>query len=162
MLIVIDANVLIDYAKTNPGVLALASRYLGQIYVPREILDEASADIPQSDCDRLGLRVVQATTEQLIEAASVRSQLSFQDRVCLILARDERWTCLTNDIRLRRACTELHIPLMWGLEVMIDLVRGGWMEKSAAQSVARGIHAINPRHISIAVLERFQDELDRH
>ncbi len=38
--LVVDANVLIDYAKTDPSVLTLYARHLGRIYVPSVILGE--------------------------------------------------------------------------------------------------------------------------
>jgi hypothetical protein len=62
-----------------------------------EQLDEAA-------CAELGLVVVDGTLEQLTEAGAGTGRLSFEDRVCLILARDNGWTCVSNDGRLRREC----------------------------------------------------------
>ena len=40
MLLIVDANVLIDYLKTDSSILALAARHLGVIRVASVILDE--------------------------------------------------------------------------------------------------------------------------
>jgi hypothetical protein len=58
MELVADANVLIDYAKTDPTILALYTRHLGPIYVPSVILDEVD-QLDISDCASLGLTIVE-------------------------------------------------------------------------------------------------------
>lgn len=35
-----DANVLIDYVKTNPEILGLVSKHVGPIYVVADVLEE--------------------------------------------------------------------------------------------------------------------------
>jgi len=35
-----DANVLIDYAKTTPGILALVAKHVGPVYVAADVLEE--------------------------------------------------------------------------------------------------------------------------
>lgn len=138
MLLLVDANVLIDFVGADREVLALMVRHLGAIHVPRDVLDEVAA-LDEPTCTALGLRLVEGTLDQLTEAAARRGRLSFTDRMCLILARDHGWTCVTNDGRLRRECDAAGVPVMWGLQVLLGLVACGALTADAAVAVAEAI-----------------------
>lgn len=144
MLLLVDANVLIDFASTDRGVLALVVRHLGQVHVPRDVLDEVD-QLDEAACAGLGLVIVEGTIDQLAEAGALRGRLSFQDRICLILARDSGWTCVSNDGRLRRECEAASVPVMWGFQLMLELVGRGVMDASAAIAVAEAVGQSNPR-----------------
>lgn len=159
-LLVVDANVLIDYLSADLSILGLADRYFGKIHVPRAILDEVH-QLSEADCDRLGLRLVEASVGQLLEAGRGGGRLSFIDRLCLILARDGGWTCVTNDGALRKACGAASVSVLWGLELMTGLVAQGRLTPEAALKVARAIQVANPRHISGEILERFERKVRR-
>jgi predicted nucleic acid-binding protein len=156
--LIVDANVLIDYAATDRTILGLANRHLGTICIPRPVLDEV-IQLSETDCDRLGLRIVDGSVEQLLEAGRVRGRLSFHDHLCLILAQSEGWICVTNDRALRRACDDVSVPVLWGLELMIELVAGGLLPRDAALEVAWSIQRVNPRHITPEILQRFEARL---
>lgn len=154
--LLVDANVLIDYLAADLSVLALASRHLGDVHVLSTVLDEVEG-LDESDCERLGLKVVEPELEQLTEAAEKRSSLSAQDHLCLVVARARRWTCVTNDGALRRVCTADGVAVLWGLEVMTELVRLVQLDAEDAVAVARAIHESNPLHIPESLVERFAD-----
>lgn len=159
-ILIVDANVLIDYASTDDSVLALASVHLGEIVVPSPVLGEVEA-MDEADCDRLGLRIVDPTLEQLLEAASQRGRLSFEDHVCLIIARDNSWTCVTSDARLRAACVEVGIEVMWSLDLLVDLVRAEALPADDAIAIASELHRLSPRFITDEILAQFERELSR-
>jgi hypothetical protein len=160
-LLLLDANVVIDYAIADLGVLGLVARHIGRVYVVRSILEEVD-QIQEGDCERLGIEIVEPSLEQLVAAgAAQRDRLSFTDRLSLIIAHDSGWTCVTNDRALRKACSQLHVPVKWGLELMLALVRAGEFEADAALAVARAIHEDNTRHLTAEILERFARELER-
>jgi hypothetical protein len=73
--LVADANVLIDYAKTDPSILAIHVRHLGPIYVPSVILDEVD-QLDVADCERLGLTVIEEPPEILLAAAPCPSRIA--------------------------------------------------------------------------------------
>ena len=157
-LLLVDADVLIDYALADVSILGLAARHVGSVHVVRSVLEEVT-QLAAGDCDRLGVRVVEPSLDQLLEAGAARGRLSFNDRLSLIVARDAAWTCVTNDRALRRACGEHQVPVWWGLELMLALVRVRELEGEVALAVAQAIHASNPRHISAEILERFAQEV---
>jgi hypothetical protein len=102
------------------------------------------------------LRVVEPELSLLLKAANERpAGLSLPDATCLYLAKDHDWTCVSNDGRLRKACGELKVDVLWGLELIALVVEAGGLPKEAAASVARAIHESNPRFITKAILERF-------
>ena len=113
MILLVDANVLIDFVTTEPEVLSLVVTHLGSVHVPRDVLLEVE-QLEESTCGALGLEVVDGTLDQLAEAATGGGRLSYADRVCLILARDHGWTRVTNDGRLRRECETTGIAVLRG------------------------------------------------
>lgn len=160
-LLLLDANVVIDYAISDLAVLGLVSRHLGSVYVVRTVLDEVE-QIQEGDCERLGIGIVEPSLEQLVAAGAAQGvRLSFTDRLSLIVADESGWTCVTKDRALRKACRERRVPVWWGLELMLALVRAGELEADAALAVARAIHESNARHLTAEVLERFAGEIAR-
>jgi hypothetical protein len=160
--LVTDANALIDYASTDASVLGLASRHLGPVIVPSPVLDEVEL-LEVADCQRLGIRVIDPTLEQLLEAGSQRGALSFEDRICLIVARDGGWSCVTSDRRLRAACEAISVPVMWSLELVTELVDAGELSADQANSIAAELHAISPRHITAEVVAEVRRQVEgRH
>ncbi|MGF1643240.1 MAG: PIN domain-containing protein [Thiotrichales bacterium] len=158
MLLIIDANVLIDYLKSDPAILAFAARHLGQIYIPRAVLEEVE-QLTETYCQQFGLTLVDESLEILIAAAELRGSLSFADRVCLLLARERGWTCVTNDKPLHKACRADGIGVIWGLRLMLELTRANQLEPAAAIEVATAIHRLNPRHITPAIVEEFRQKI---
>ena len=138
MLLLMDANVLIDYAKTDRQVLALVVQVLGPVFVATPVLDEVR-QLTADDARALGLTQVEPETELLLAAAEVRGKLPFQDHVCLLLARERGWACVTNDKPLQAACVTEGVPWMWGLHLLLRLVRAGVMDTQQAVERAEAI-----------------------
>lgn len=161
-LLLLDANVVIDYAIADLGVLGRVARHIGRVHVVRSVLEEVE-QVRERDCDRLGIEIVDPSLEQLVAAggAAQPDRLSFTDRLSLIVAHDSGCTCVTNDRALRRACRERGVPVWWGLRLMLALVRAGELAPDAALAVARAIHEDNTRHLTAEILDRFAREIVR-
>jgi hypothetical protein len=129
--------------------------------VPEAILDEVP-ELSREDCGALGIQVVTATDQQVTEAAALgrRGPLSFNDHVFVLMARDERWICVTNDKSLRAACKREKLEVRWSLRIMLDLVAIGALEEDEAERIARVIADEN-RFITPAVLADFCARLGR-
>ncbi len=108
-----------------------------------------------------GINVVEGNLAQLTEASQRGGPLSYEDKVCLVLARDNGWACLSNDGPLRLACKTQGVQVVWGLEIMLSLVEGGHLEGVEAKSVAQAIHTVNPMFISSKILSAFEKEVDK-
>jgi len=158
MELVADANVLIDYVQTDSSILELHARHLGPIYVPSVILDEVD-QLDERACQALGLTVIYEPVEILLLAGQARGPLSFEDRVCLFLARNNGWTCVTNEKALHKHCVMENVQAIWGLRLTIDLVRAAQLTRTTAIQTARAIQAINSRYITEEVMTRFVAEL---
>jgi predicted nucleic acid-binding protein len=154
-LLIVDANVLIDFCKTERSVLTLITTHVGKVHVADPVLREVKQLDPES-AHQLGLHVVQVELATLKRAASasVRSPLRFQDWVCLLLAEEEGWTCVTNDKRLRGECETRSVSVLWGLQLVLRLVEGGALPVRDAVDLAEAMHAVN-RRLSRAVVDAF-------
>jgi hypothetical protein len=154
-----DADVLIDFVAGGLSVLQLTAQHIGPLYVLRQVLDTVDG-LSERDCRRLGIQVIEADTEALLEAGSKSGALSFEDCLCLITCRDQEWTCLTNDGSLIRECGGAGVPVRRGLSLMVELVQDGVLGRRRALRVAEAIHEANPHHINDQVLELFRAALD--
>ena len=155
-----DADVLIDYRESDLAILALVARHLGRLAVLPPVLDEVRG-VTAKECGRLGIEIVEVETERMLQAAEVPSSVSFNDRLCLVVCREEGWTCLTNDRALQRLCKRHGVETRFGLGLMVNLVEAGALTRRRAVAVARRIRASNPLHITDRVLDRFLNALDR-
>jgi predicted nucleic acid-binding protein len=154
-----DADVLIDYRDSELGILGLVVQHVGRVAILAPVLDEVRG-VTAAQCARLGIEVVEVETEQMLRASEVESSVSFNDRLGLVVSREEGWTCVTNDGALRRLCERHGVETRFGLGLMVDLVAAGALPASRAVSVARRIHTSNPLHINDRVLARFINALE--
>lgn len=157
---VLDANVLIDYFKSDLSILTIFSKYLGQIYVPTDVLDKVQ-QISIDDCNRINLKIVEPTLEQYIQAGIKINGLAFDDRICFIIAKDNKWKCITNDKQVRATCERDGISVIWGLELMLPLVERKLITPSEALEVAKNIHESNPLFVNKQILSRFDDKIKK-
>jgi hypothetical protein len=102
---------------------------------------------------------VEPTLAQATEAASPNGRLSFQDRTCLVVCRDNGWTCVSNDKALRRSCDAVGVAVRWGLELMLELVQGGHLPAEDADDAAERIHRANPVFLNATILAAFREKL---
>ena len=100
-----DADVLIDYRDLDLSILALVVQHSAPVHVVRDIVDEVD-DLNFARCRELGLTVIEADPEVLLQLATLPRRLSRYDRLSLQVCRDNDWTCVTNDRLLRRICGE--------------------------------------------------------
>lgn len=152
-----DANVLIDYANTNPEILGLVSKHLGTVCVLVDVLDEVE-QLDVGQCQAIGLTIVEGSLDQMTEASQRGGPLSFQDKLCLILARDNGWSCLSNDGPLRDACKAQGVSVVWGLEIMLELVEAGHLTADKVIEVAESIRSINPLYITQEIVGAFSQQ----
>jgi hypothetical protein len=77
------------------------------------------------------------------------------------MARHPSFTCVSNDTNLRRQCTDASVPILWGLELILDLTKAGGILKKEASRIAKDIQKSNPRHINARILSDFETKLKR-
>ncbi len=156
--LLVDANVLVDYQSADLEILSLVSQHIGPVYIVSTVLAEVDG-LDEWECERLGLHVVEPTLAQATEAASPNGRLSFQDRTCVVVCRDNGWTCVSNDKALRRACGGVGVAVRWGLELMLDLVEVGHLPVATAAEAAERMHGANPVFLNATILAAFREKL---
>ncbi len=153
-----DADVLIDYRDSELAILELVSRHVGRVAVISTVLDEVHR-VTTAECARLGIDIIKVETEWMLRAAEVESNVSFNDRLCLVVCREEGWTCVTNDRALQRLCKRYAVETRFGLGLMVDLVAAGALSRRRALKVAHRMQMSNPLHINDQVLTGFLNML---
>lgn len=152
---IMDACVLIDFFKADPGILLLIARHIGPLYIVSPIVDEVKEIQNEEELADLGLIVIEPELEDAYLAAGIPGALSFQDWLCLFTARRHGFTCVTNDINLRKQCGKEKIPLLWGLQLLIELHESAGIPAKRAIELAWKIHRSNPKHITPKIVEDF-------
>jgi hypothetical protein len=142
-LLILDANVLIDFIDADASILAIVSKHVGTIHVASPVFEEVD-QLDASMAQSLGIDVVEPELELLDEAVRTRGRVSVQDRVCFLLAKSKGWICVSNDGGLRRVCVAENVSILWGLEMMGRAVEAGALPGEAALAVARKIQENNP------------------
>ena len=158
-LLIMDACVVIDFLESDRTVIRLISETVGQVHVPLPILREEIAQLGEEHWADLGIVAVEPSLETATAAASRRAGLSFYDHLCLLIARDKGWTCVTNDGHLRRQCAAEDVPVIWGLETVALLVDAGALKRKAAAEIGQAIQQVNPRYITPAILTAYLERI---
>jgi len=149
-----DADALIDYIDSNKNIISVATKTLYEIYVPLTIIKEEIRQLSEDEAKNIGIKLFEPTFNQLIEAIKERRGFSFQDRLCLIIAKENNWTCITNDKNLRNKCSGEGVEIMWGLQLMLELYAEKYICKEEAIDTVWKIHKSNSR-ITKDIVEDF-------
>ncbi len=149
-----DANVLIDYVETEIEILRLVAGLFAKLIVPRPVLEQVPR-LSIRTCRSVGIQIVDAETEILLDAAKRSPALGFEDSLCLVLCEQNQWTCVTNDAALARSCRQANVSVRRGLNLMVELVVHRRLPATRALAVARAIHNTNP-FITVPILEEFE------
>lgn len=152
--LVLDACVLIDFCKVDKTILSVVCEHVGAIHVPSPVLNEVD-QLTEDEAAELGIVVVDPALEQLVAAGVRRGGLSFEDGLCVIMARDLSWTCVSNDGAVRKACELQSVPVLWGLEMMGMAVAVGGLGLGEAEQAAWAIHRDNKLFVTEEIVRRF-------
>jgi hypothetical protein len=154
-LMIMDACVLIDFIKADRSILELVVKHVGPLHVASPIVDEVNEIDGENELVDLGLVIVEPELEDAFAATSKIGPTSFQDRLCLLVAKRYGFTCVTNDKNLRKLCEQEKVPFLWGLELIVELHHASGISAEDACDIAQKIHESNPKHITPKIIERF-------
>lgn len=154
-----DANVVIDYVKTDRSILRLVSEHVAPLKLLRQVLATVHG-LSRSDCRALRIEVVDPPVELVVQAGTDRPRVSVEDYLCFLVCKSEQWTLATNDRRLIRVCEEGEVRFTRGLRLVLDLVEKRVLSKHRALEVALAVQETNPGHINTEVIAEFQRLLD--
>lgn len=157
--LLLDADVLIDFAHADRTILRLVAENFGPARVLLTTVAEVH-DLTPENYPRFGIEVVAPTPAQRTAAGAILSQASEMDLLCFVVCRDYGWTLATNDGILRKMCERHGVRLRYGLELILDLVARGKMSRSDAESVAERLHTRSPTYFHPALLQWFRSQLD--
>ena len=140
-----DACVMLDYLDFAPNILSLTVKHLTQIFIPDVVLAELSK-YSQSDIEALGIKIQETPVSYYL--LPLLGPLSFQDRACLMLSQEMGWTCVTNDQKLKKACTHEQVSTLGGFGLLNLLVQNKILTIEegviAITAIGRGNNWISP------------------
>jgi rRNA-processing protein FCF1 len=151
--LIVDANILIDYLDCDEKLFVLIKEHIGQVFLASPLLGEIKS-LDLNRCHRLGINIVEPTIEQLSRAADQEFSISFQDKICLIMAKDHNWTLVTNDKALRKRGEAEDITLIWGVELICLLCESGGLQKDRVRDVIWLLHRNDPFFITREIVMR--------
>lgn len=155
--LICDADVLIDYVSSNKQILEKVSLSISSICVPSPILGEVR-QLSKKEAKELKIKIFEPELSDIITASERGGRLSFEDKLCLISAGKNNWTCVTNDKNLRKACEERKIDILWGLDLMLLLNEAGMLSEEEAQNTAEKIKE-NNAYIKKDIVDSFLKKL---
>jgi predicted nucleic acid-binding protein len=157
---ILDACVLIDFLKADRYILELIVKHLGSVHVISPIISEVKEIGEEGELVQLGVIIIDPDLSDAITAASgLVKSISFQDHLCLLTAKRQGLTCVTNDRSLRKQCGKEGVPLFWGLELLVRLHRAGAISSTDAVKIAKSIRRNNPAHITSRLIQRFTQKI---
>ncbi len=160
-LMIMDACVLIDFINADRAILQLVVKYVGPLHVASPVVDEVNQIDDENELVELGLIIIEPEIEDAFAAATQPGPTSFQDRLCLLAAKRHGFTCVTNDKNLRKLCKQEGVPLLWGLQLIVELHKAGGIPGKSAEMIAQTIRKSNPKHITAEIVSRFTEIIRR-
>lgn len=137
MTLIVDANVLIDYADTDLSVLALYSTHIAPIRVPLAVADEVDS-LGRADYENHHLGLIEETLEIARTASGGGGGLSYPDWVCLLTAERTGATCVSKDTSLLNRCSHAGIPTKRGAAFDDRAGRTGTIEPGCGERNRKG------------------------
>lgn len=144
-ILIMDACVLIDFLNSERCVFKLISKYLGTLYVASPVLDEIEEIENEQNMVEIGLEVIEPETEDALAAGDNVGPLSFQDWICLLTAKRDGFTCVTNDKKLIQTCKKEGVDIIRGLSLLAKLHEAGGNHRGACASHRPGDSKIQPQ-----------------
>ena len=95
--------------------------HVGPVRVIRHVLETVTG-LTKTACSKHKIGMIEVETPMLVEAGRQSGPLSFEDWLCYLFCKEEKWVCVTNDRALRRECDRGKVLSRRGLGLMVDLV----------------------------------------
>ena len=147
-IVVADACVLIDFLGAAEELLVLGARRVWEVHVLTPIVAEIRS-LEEGRCDELGLVAVEPEFDLLLEAQTRRRSLSFQDRLCLVYAKNltPNGVVWTNDKKMRQEAEADGLQVYWGSRSAVGA--GAARTRGAGRGARRSLS--DPRQRAVQV-----------
>lgn len=155
-MIILDANVVIDFRDSDRTVLKLFSREIEELGIPAGVLIKVN-EFTKEDCEELGIEILYPDSMEL-SLITPSGSLAPDDQECAVIAAGRGMKVCTNDKALRVECERKKVGLLWGLELLLILVEKKKLNKGKALRIAESIKDSNP-YITEAILTNFRSKI---
>ncbi len=155
-MIILDANVVIDFRDSDRTILRLFSREIEKLGITAGVLIKVN-EFTKENCEDLGIEVLYLAPREL-SLITTSGSLASDDQECAVIAAGRGMRVCTNDKALRVECEGRKIGLLWGLELLLILVEKKKLNKGKALRVAESIKDSNP-YITEEILISFRSKI---
>lgn len=157
-----DTCVVSDFYKADISFFGRLTGQKVEIGIISPVIEELGRAFPDlADMPRAldaGLRVFDPAPDEYLRIQAGTS-LSRYDQLCMLAAKRLGCILATNDAKLRRACGEIGVPVLWSLETLLLLCREDAIDRKYAETIARCIYRTNSGLITQAILDDFLRKL---
>lgn len=138
-------------------ILKVFGKRVGRLYISDHTPEMDASRLPRDACQKAGIRVHEPSIAHFVEAVHMQHPraLSNADRLNVIIARDMPATLVTNDRLQREFAGDHGVEVIWGLNLVEELVKVRKLTDEAAISVLQRIRDHNPRYVSDDIVKRF-------
>jgi len=154
-----DACVLRDFLDADAAILGLIEGFLGRVVVLTTTRDSVNG-LTIEHCRILHLDLEEPSDEDFGLAAPRIPGLAFDDRLCIEVSQRRGYICVTNDKRARKELESRGVRHLWGLEILLELVRAGAITKARARKVVLAMQKNSPGHFNEDIVALFMKRLE--
>lgn len=154
----IDADVLLDFVKTNLFIIDLIGSCLGTVYVTSDTVVEEIGDTTEQNLQDHRIIIIEPELADAYKAASIKGKTSFRDRLCFYTAKRNNMICVTNDSNLRKLCIQEGVETVRSLRLVANLYKVGGISYREAITIANEIKNINT-YITENIIDEFKSIL---
>lgn len=107
-------------------ILKVFGKRVGRLYISDHTPEMDASRLPRDACQKAGIRVHEPSIAHFVEAVHMQHPraLSNADRLNVIIARDMPATLVTNDRLQREFAGDHGVEVIWGLNLVEELVVG--------------------------------------
>ncbi len=155
----LDACVLRDFLDVDADILGLLERFLGRAVVLTTTRDSVNG-LTIEQCRILHLELEEPSDEDFGLAASRIPGLAFDDRLCIEVSHRRGYICVTNDKRARKELKSRGVRHLWGLEILLELVRAGAITKARARRIVLAMQKNSPGYFNEEIVALFMERME--
>ena len=132
--LVIDSCIIIAFIHPDIKLLDFVTQNIGDIYINSITLKEELED--HKDMLRhMSYTLIEDNIEDMCLARQMNGPTSFHDNLQMLSCLKYGYTCVTNDRDLINLCKKNSVNVMWGLELIIELVKTKIITKDRATTM---------------------------
>lgn len=160
---IVDAGALLDFCRVDRALLTLIAEHVGAVNIAEAGLLHVSM-LDRAEALTIGIEVVcpELSASQRAARLACKSPLRFDDWLCVVLAEERGWGCISHEPRMHAQCAARNTRARWGFHLLGLLVEHRVLSLAEASSAIRALGATGKRIPSSAIDQCVRELESRH